>query len=127
MTAQEIVASLEPLGSDSYKRILLKHGIREPVLGVKIEELKKHQKRIKKDYQLALDLFDTGIYDVMYLAGLVADESRMTKKDLRGWLAAATSEALCGSVVAWVAAESAHGWDLGVEWIDSKKSATAAT
>jgi hypothetical protein len=36
-----------------------------------VEELKKIQKRIKKDYQLALDLYDTGIYDAMYLAGLI--------------------------------------------------------
>jgi 3-methyladenine DNA glycosylase AlkD len=126
MTAAEIVEQLRPLGSESYRRTMLRHGVQEPVIGVKISELKKHQRRIKKDYQLALDLYATGIYDAMYLAGLVADESRMTRRDLKGWLASANSEPLCGFVVAWVAAESDHGWDLGLEWIDSKKQPVAS-
>jgi hypothetical protein len=69
MTANEILDQIKPLGRDNYKQILLNHGVQEPVFGVKIEELKKIQKRVKKDYQLALDLYDTGIYDAMYLAG----------------------------------------------------------
>ena len=86
MTAAEIVKQLQRLGSDSYRKILLNHCIKEPVFGVKVEELKKFQKRIKKDYQLALDLYDTGIYDAMYLAGLIADDAKMTKKDLTAGL-----------------------------------------
>lgn len=125
MTATEIVQELRALGTDSCKKVLLNHGINEPVFGVKIDELKKFQKRIKKDYQLALDLYDTGIYDAMYLAGLIADEAKMTKKDLRRWLASVNCIALCGSTVPWVAAESKHGWDLALEWIESKKEIVA--
>jgi 3-methyladenine DNA glycosylase AlkD len=127
MTAAEIVQELKPLGSESIKKVLLKHGIKEPLFGVKVEELKKIQKRIKKDYQLALDLYDTGIYDAMYLAGLIADDIKMTKKDLQRWVSNASCAALCGSTVSWVASESLHGWDLALEWIDSKKETVAAT
>jgi 3-methyladenine DNA glycosylase AlkD len=125
MTAAEIVKELKSLGAESYKRTILNHGAQEPILGVKIEELKKIQKRVKKDYQLALELYDTGIYDAQYLAGLIADETKMTKKDLRHWLAKANSTPVCGFTVAWIAAESKHGWDLALEWIDSKDEATA--
>ena len=127
MTAAEIVKELKPLGSENIKKVLLKHGIKEPLLGVKVEELKKIQKRIKKDYQLALDLYDTGIYDAMYLAGLIADDLKMTKKDLQPWLDKATCDALCAFTVSWVAAESLHGWDLALEWIESKKENVAVT
>ena len=127
MTAAQILSELRPLGSDSYKRILLNHGVKEPVLGVKIEELKKVQKRVKGDHKLALDLYDTGVYDAQYLAGLVADPSKMTKKDLRRWLASANCDALCGSIVAAVAAESPHGQDLALEWIESKDESVAQT
>src|SRR5262245_11583367 len=127
MTAADIVKELRALGKDSYKNVLLKHGIKEPLFGVKVEELKKFQKRIKKDYQLALDLYDTGIYDAMYLAGLIADDLRMTKKDLQHWVEKATCTALCGSTVAWVAAESLHGWDLAREWIESEKETVGVT
>ncbi|HZL86726.1 MAG TPA: DNA alkylation repair protein [Candidatus Krumholzibacteria bacterium] len=126
MTAAEIVEELKPLGSESIKKVLVKHGIQEPLLGVKVEELKKIQKRIKKDYQLALDLYDTGIYDAMYLAGLIADDRKMTKKDLQHWVDQATCPALCGFTVAWVAAESPHARALALEWIDSDKESVAS-
>ncbi len=119
MTAQQILSELEPLGSEGYCRILRNHGITGPIYGVKVEELKKYEKAIKKDYQLALDLFDTGVYDAIYLAGLIADESKMTKDDLRGWLDKATSDMVAEFSVAWVASEGPHGWDLALEWIDS--------
>jgi len=53
MTAAEIFKELKSLGSESFKNVLLKHGINEPLLALKVEELKKIQKRITKDYQLA--------------------------------------------------------------------------
>lgn len=119
-TAEDILEEIKPLGSDSYKRVMFNHGTREPCFGVKISDLQKIVRRIKKDYQLALDLYDTGNYDAMYLAGLIADDARMTKADLRRWVAKAYCPGLCGATVPWVAAGSAHGWELGLEWIDSK-------
>jgi 3-methyladenine DNA glycosylase AlkD len=126
MTADAILKQLKSLGADSYKKVLFNHGIKEPVYGVKIEELKKIQKRVKKDYRLALDLYDSGVYDAQYLAGLIADEAKMTKKDLKQWMTSGNSSAICGCTVAAVAAESKHGWDLALEWIESKKEDVAA-
>lgn len=125
MSAKEILAELKPLGSDAYKKVIFKHGVSEPCYGVKIGDMQKIVKRIKKDYQLALDLFDTGVYDAMYLAGLIADDAKMTKKDLKQWVTKAYCRPLCGWTVAWVAAGSPHGWELAMEWIDSKKELTA--
>src|SRR5580700_2524530 len=121
MTAAEIVEQLKPLGADTYKKVLRNHGVPEPLFGVKIEELKKFQKRIKKDYQLALDLYETGVYDAMYLAGLIADDPKMTKKDLRRWAEKAHCPTLSEYTVPWVAAESKHGLELALDWIDSSK------
>jgi hypothetical protein len=89
MNAQAILDEIKPLGSESYKRVILKHCVAEPCYGVKTGDLQRIVKRVKKDYQLALDLYETGIYDAMYLAGLIADDSKMTKKNLKDWLAKA--------------------------------------
>lgn len=125
MTAQEILDELKSLESESSKKVLMRHGAREPFYGVKIEHLKKIQKRVKKDHALALELYDTGISDAMYLAGLIADEEKITKKDLQKWVKAAYWYMLSEYTVAWVAAESKHGHDLALEWIDSKKESIA--
>jgi 3-methyladenine DNA glycosylase AlkD len=125
MIAAKIVDQLRPLGTESYRKVLRNHGVNEPLLGVKISDLKVFQRKIKHDYQLALDLYDTGIYDAMYLAGLIADDAQMTKKDLRRWLKNARSLALAEFTVAWVATGSPHGPELAREWIDSSDEWTA--
>jgi 3-methyladenine DNA glycosylase AlkD len=125
MTAKAILEEIKPLGRDSYRKVLLNHGAQEACFGVKIEDLKKIQKRIKKDYQMALDLYDTGVYDAMYLAGLIADAAQMTKENLRGW-ADRASGPLAGSTVPWVAAGSPHGRELALEWIESDKEFVAS-
>ena len=113
-------------GSESTKKILLKHGVKEPFFGVKIEELKKIQKIVKKDYQLAKDLYDTGNADAMYLAGLISDDEKMTKKDLQDWIKKALSQNISGYTVPWVAAEGKYGYELALEWIESKDPDIAA-
>jgi 3-methyladenine DNA glycosylase AlkD len=121
MTAAEIIEELRPLGAESYKKVLRNHGIEEPFFGVKIEYLQKIRKRIGHDYQLALDLFDTGNYDAQYLAGLIADDLKMTKKDLKHWVATAKSRPLCEYTIPWVAAGGNHGRELALAWIKSRK------
>ena len=125
MNAQQILRELKPLGSDGYKRVIFNHGIREPCFGVKIGDLQKIRKRLKTDYQLALDLYDTGVYDAMYLAGMIADDARMTKKDLRRWVAKAYCGPVAGFIVPSVASGSMHGWELALEWIESKEPLVA--
>jgi 3-methyladenine DNA glycosylase AlkD len=126
-TAKEVLEALRPLGAASYKKVLMTHGIPEPCFGVKISDLKPFQKRIGSDYRLALDLYDSGVYDAMYLAGLIADDAKMTKKDLQRWARAATCAALAESTVPWVTAESAHGHELALEWIGSKQERIASS
>jgi hypothetical protein len=100
--------------------------VKEPYYGVKVQDLKKIQKRVKKDYQLALDLYATGNSDAMYLAGLIADESKMTKKDLQTWVKGAYWYMISDYTVPWVTAEGKFGWELGLEWIESKKELIAS-
>ncbi len=125
MTAQNILDEIEPLGSESYRKTLARHGVKGPCFGVKIADLKKIQKRIGKDYALALALYETGNYDAMYLAGMIADDERMTKADLRRWVSRAECGGLPGTTVPTVTAGSPHGRALAMEWIGSSKDFVA--
>jgi hypothetical protein len=125
MSASEIVDELKSLGSPSIKKVLLNHGAREPFFGVKTEDLKKIQKRIKTDYNLALDLYATGISDAMYLAGLIADDAKMTREDLQTWVEQAYWSLLSESTVPWVAAGSPFGREMALKWIESNVDAIA--
>ena len=74
------------LANESIKKVLVKHGAREPFFGVKVEDLKKIVKKVKTDYPLSLELYNTGNSDAMYLAGLIADPVKMTREDLNNWV-----------------------------------------
>jgi len=121
MTVSEIMTELEAKGSDTIKNILLKHGVKEPFFGVKIEYLKVIEKKIKKDYALALSLYDTGNADAMYLAGLIADDEKMTKEDLQKWVQTAESTNISAYTLPWVTAGSRYGFEMGMQWIDAKE------
>jgi 3-methyladenine DNA glycosylase AlkD len=127
MTIKDIMTELRSKGSESIKKILLKHGVKEPFFGVKVEFLKPIQKKIKMDYQLAKDLYATGNADAMYLAGLIADDKKMTKADLQTWVKQAVSNNISEYTVPWVAAEGDHGFELALLWIDSKEEHIAAS
>jgi 3-methyladenine DNA glycosylase AlkD len=126
MTANEIMTELEKLGSPSIKKILLNHGVREPFFGVKVGDMKPIQKKIKMDYRLAKELYSTGNADAQYLAGLIADDAKMSKTDLQTWVAQALSQNISEYTVPWVAAGSPHGYELAKEWIDSPKEHISA-
>jgi 3-methyladenine DNA glycosylase AlkD len=126
MTVQQIMIELKSMGSDSIRTLLLKHGIKEPLFGVKVEHLKTIQKKVKKDYQLAKDLYATGNADAMYLAGLIADDEKMTVADLQTWVRQALSQNISEYTVPWVAAGSPHGYELALQWIDSPDEHIAA-
>jgi hypothetical protein len=126
MTTEQVMTELKRKGSESIKKIFLNHGANEPMYGVKIADLKVIQKKVKKDHELAMDLFATGNYDAMYLAGLIADESKMSKKDIQQWAERSHSHGISEYTVSWVAAESDYGWELGMKWIDSPKEKIAS-
>ena len=120
MTAKEVLAELKKLGTEQTKKTFLRHGAKEPFYGVKIGDMKVIQKKIKKDHQLALDLYDTGNSDAMYLAGLIADPEKMTKADLKKWVKGAYWYMISGvSRCRGSRRSRAFGRELALEWIDS--------
>ena len=73
MTTDEVMQQLKAMGNESIKNTLTRHGAREPFFGVKVEDLKKIQKKIKQNYTISLELFGTGNSDAMYLSLIHTD------------------------------------------------------
>ncbi|WNR43645.1 DNA alkylation repair protein [Paenibacillus roseipurpureus] len=126
MTLDEVMARLEELGSEQTKKTLSKHGAREPFFGVKVGDMKKLVKVVKKDRELALALYATGNTDAMYLAGLSIDPKSMTKDELQAWAGQAYWYMLAEFAVAGVAAESPYALELAREWMQSRDEMLAA-
>lgn len=126
MTKKYILKQLEEFGDERTKSTLMKHGAKEPLFGVKVQDLKKILKKTKKNHELSLELYATGNSDAMYLAGLMADENQITEEQLDEWVKAAYWSYLSEYTVPWVAAETDYGFELGLKWIKSDMETTAS-
>lgn len=126
MTTAEVLEQLEAFGQEGTKKTLLKHGAKEPFFGVKVGDLKKVLKKTKKNHELSLALYKTGNSDAMYLAGLMADEKKITKAQLQDWVKEAYWYYLSEFTVPWIASETPFGYELGLEWIASTTETIAS-
>lgn len=125
MDVKETMAALEKLGSAQTRKTWTAHGATGDFFGVKIGDMKPLAKKLKGAQDVALGLYATGNLDAMYLAGLVADGARMSKKELEAWAKAARWGMIAEYTVPWVAAESPHACDLARKWIASKQEHVA--
>jgi len=123
MTLEETMKLLESLGTEQTRKTHRRHGAPEPLYGVRIGDMKPILKQIKGDQALALQLYDTGNSDAMYLAGLAAHGSKMKRAEIERWAKKATWQMISGTTVPWVAAEHPDAIEMARAWIDSPKEA----
>ena len=128
-TLQSIMNELKQQGREQTRKTLVRHGApAERTFGVPIAELKVIAKTIKGHQALACELYDTGMLEAMYLAGIVADGKQLTKKQLEAWAKAAHGIPMISEyTVPWVAVESPHACELALVWIESKTEHIAAS
>lgn len=126
MTLKEVMTELESLGSEQTRKVLRKHGATDPFFGVKIGDMKNLRKALKGNQVTALELYATGNSDAMYLAGLIADENKMTKTQFNQWVKQAPWSLIANTTVASLAAESPHAIALAGKWIDARKELVAS-
>ncbi len=127
MDVSKIMADLNKLGSEQTRKTFRRHGAPESMFGVKIGDLKPIVKKLKGQQDLALELYATGNSDAMYLAGLVADGSKMTKKQLETWANEATWHMIAEYTVPWVTCENPMARELALKWIKSKNESIVSS
>ncbi len=126
-TVKQVMAELKSKGDKKTLATVQRLGAPSDMFGVKASDLKVIARKIKGNQELACKLYETGNGDAMYLAGLVADGSQMSKGQLQSWVKAADWMWLSEYTVAWVAAESSHARDLALKWMDAKKESIASS
>ena len=128
-TVASIMAELKKKGTEKTRKIYARHGMAtDNMFGVSVADLKVIAKTIKGQQALACELYETGNLDAMYLAGMVADGSQMTPKQLNAWAeGAANLQMIAEYTVPWVTVENPQGRDLAMQWIKSKKEHIASS
>jgi 3-methyladenine DNA glycosylase AlkD len=134
-TVASVMADLKSKGNEKYRKTYARHGMAEDrVYGVSVADLKLIMKPILKakdataQQTLALGLYESGIMDAMYLAGMLADGAKMTEKQLQSWaVGAAGMQMISEYTVPWVAVEHPKGRELALKWMASGTDHVAAS
>lgn len=119
LSCAQVLAELEALGTEQTKKTYGNHGVREPLFGVTSGALKPLAKKLKINHPLALELYATGNYDAMYLAGMIADPLAMTEAEFERWIGEAYCYMAADFIVAVTLAESPLAQLLSDRWIGS--------
>lgn len=124
MELNEIMDELKSFGKERTKKIYMSNGALEPVFGVTISAMKPIFKKIKYNQPLAEQLYATGNYDAMYLAGMIAEPKKMTEEDFNRWIDGAYFYMISDFIVAVTLAETDIAFSVADHWIDSGKELT---
>jgi 3-methyladenine DNA glycosylase AlkD len=127
-TAASILAELKSKGSEKTRTTYARHGMEAArCFGVSVADLKLIAKTIKGQQALALELYESGKMEAMYLAGMVASGSKMSEEQLHTWAEdSAGMQMISEYTVPWVAVEHPQGRELALQWMASKKDYIAA-
>lgn len=128
MTASvdHILAALAALATPRMKKYYLAQGVREPVYGAPTGAMKPIARPINGNQPIAETLYATGIFDAMYLAGMICAVETMTPADFRRWMDQAYCAFIAEAVVAVSLAETAFAQPLAAEFMASPSEAIAA-
>jgi len=95
----EIISTLKQISDPKYLEGMKRFSVdNSKALGVSLPNLRKIAKSIKKDHQLALELWATGIHECRVLASLVDDPKHVTQEQMDSWAADFYSWDVCDQV-----------------------------
>jgi 3-methyladenine DNA glycosylase AlkD len=121
MNLQDVMEELEKLASPRAKKNYISQGAKEPLFGVATGTLKPLGKKLKNNQELAEALYQTGNYDAMYLAGMIADVNKMTKADFHRWIKSAYFYMISDFIVAVTLSETEFAEEVADEFIESNQ------
>lgn len=96
---QFVIEQLKEKADVTYLKGMARFGIdSSKALGVKLPEIRKLAKVIKKDHDLALDLWDTQIHEARMLASMIGDANQVTPELMDNWVSDFYSWDICDQV-----------------------------
>lgn len=120
-TVTNVLAELKSLGTAQNRKIYARHGATGGMFGVSYGNLNKIAKRIKKNTDLARELWASGNTDARTLATLITDPKLISGKELDQWAAGINFTGLADYFVSKLVLNHSEAEDLMQRWCKSKK------
>lgn len=106
MNFTEVMAVLESLGTEQNRKVYRRHGGGAEIFGVSFANLGKLAKKLRRDHELARQLWESGNFDARNLAVMIAEAAKMDAATLDRWAYGIRSYSHAGLFARLVAAQS---------------------
>lgn len=117
-----VAAELERLGEPRNMEGMARFGIRaKKVSGVSKPQLDELARKIGKNQELALSLWDTEIHDARILAGMIGKHDSVTAKQMERWVKGFDTWDVCDGTCCHLFAFAEPAWEKAHEWSGRKK------
>ncbi len=124
-THAQVIKQLKAAGSEQARKTYRRHGVTGDLYGVSYAALKAMDKKVTDDSALAESLWATGNHDARVFACWIAEEDKLTMKQLEAWARDVDNHTLGGELVS-LAAFSKFGPRLSAKWRKSRKETRSA-
>lgn len=121
-TPDDVVAWLHETGTTATREGMTRYGIpNDKAFGVPVGIMKAEAKRIGRDRELALGLWETGWYEARMMAAFLDDPARVTRQQMDEWASDWDNWAICDAVCFHLFDQTAYGWEKARHWVGSSK------
>ena len=117
----ETLRWLEKKGTKANRDGMARYGIvAEKVFGVSMGTMKTLAKKLGRDHELALALWDTGWYEARILTSFVDEPKRVTPSQMDRWARDFDNWAICDSICFHLFDKTPHAWRKIEQWSGRK-------
>jgi 3-methyladenine DNA glycosylase AlkD len=119
---RDVLAQLERLGTRATRDGMARYGIEaRQAFGVPMGALLTLSKRLGRDHDLSLALWESGWYEARLLASLVGDPARVTRRQMNAWAASFENWGDCDTVCFKLFDQSPFAWEKARQWSASPR------
>lgn len=117
MNSTEIIEKLKSLADETTRHDMAKLGINtRTALGVPIKEVRAMVKELRKNHDVALELWESGIHEARIIATYMVDKDKCDETFLEKWVSEIDSWDLCDQFCANVACKAEIGKMKMYQW-----------
>jgi 3-methyladenine DNA glycosylase AlkD len=119
---KEIISVFKKNGKKENLAGMQKYGIRfDKAYGCSMPVIRNLAKSYRKNHELALELWNTGIHDARILAFLIDDPDKVTIKQAESWLKDVKSWDICDGLCSNLLDKTSFAYKKAVEWSERKE------
>jgi len=122
MTVKEIIAELKKNGSEYNRQGMKRFGINvDKAFGVNVPVMRALAKKIGRNHELALKLWESGYHEARHVATMIADPKLTTKTLMNKWIKDFNSWDIVDGSCSNLFRKTDHACDMIPKWAKSNK------